>query len=195
MARWAGQVSDGKALLETDRLVFRGTFRLAIPLASIKSAEAKNGDLLVKFPEGLASFELGRAAEKWLRKIQNPPDRADKLGIKPGLRIALVEMNDTGFRDEVVKRGGAIVGKAGKELDSIFVGAEKKADLDKVRLTKSLLKPNGAVWIVYPKGVPQITEQQVLDAGRKIGLTDVKVASFSKTHTALKFVIPLAQRG
>lgn len=34
----------------------------------------------------------------------------------------------------------------------------------------------------------------VLQAGRQAGLTDTKVARFSGTHTALKFVIPLARR-
>ena len=46
----------------------------------------------------------------------------------------------------------------------------------------------GALWIVYPKGKQDITELQVLDAGRAAGLVDVKVVSFSATHTALKFV-------
>ena len=31
-------------------------------------------------------------------------------------------------------------------------------------------------------------------AGRNSGLKDVKVVGFSPTHTALKFVIPLAER-
>jgi len=54
----------------------------------------------------------------------------------------------------------------------------------------------GAVglWIVYPKGQQHITEGDVLSAGRKAGLTDIKVVSFSRTHTALKFVIPVNKR-
>ncbi|HXR09549.1 MAG TPA: hypothetical protein VN792_02170, partial [Candidatus Acidoferrales bacterium] len=56
------------------------------------------------------------------------------------------------------------------------------------------IKPNGAIWIVYPKGVKHITESDVLRAIRAASLTDVKVASFSATHTALKAVIPSARR-
>ena len=51
-----------------------------------------------------------------------------------------------------------------------------------------------ALWIVYPKGQKRITENDVLSAGRKVGLKDVKVVGFSATHTALKFVIPLSKR-
>jgi hypothetical protein len=51
-----------------------------------------------------------------------------------------------------------------------------------------------ALWIVYPKGQKQITENDVLAAGRRAGLKDVKVVGFSATHTALKFVVPLSDR-
>jgi hypothetical protein len=56
------------------------------------------------------------------------------------------------------------------------------------------LKGAAALWIVYPKGQKDITENDVLAAGRKAGLKDVKVVGFSPTHTALKFVIPVARR-
>lgn len=61
------------------------------------------------------------------------------------------------------------------------------------RLAGSL---NGAaaLWIVYPKGQTSITESDVRCTGLSAGLTDIKVASFSPTHTALKFVVPKAKR-
>jgi len=62
-----------------------------------------------------------------------------------------------------------------------------------LKVSKSM-KGAAALWIVYPKGQKQITENDVLAAGRKCGLKDVKVVGFSTTHTALKFVIPLSDR-
>jgi hypothetical protein len=56
------------------------------------------------------------------------------------------------------------------------------------------LKRNGGIWVVYPKGQSDITESDVLKAGRQAGLVDTKIARFSDTHTAHKFVIPLARR-
>ena len=56
------------------------------------------------------------------------------------------------------------------------------------------MKPNGALWVIRPKGRPEISERAVMDAGKAAGLVDVKVVSFSETHTAEKFVIPLAAR-
>jgi hypothetical protein len=34
----------------------------------------------------------------------------------------------------------------------------------------------------------------VIGAGRDTGLTDIKIAKISDTHTAMKFVIPVAGR-
>ncbi len=56
------------------------------------------------------------------------------------------------------------------------------------------LASNGAIWIVYPKGRKEITEMQVLAAGRIAGLVDIKVVGYSATHTALKFVRPKTKR-
>ena len=48
--------------------------------------------------------------------------------------------------------------------------------------------------MIRPKGSSAISESEVMSAGKRAGLVDVKVVSFSKTHTAEKFVIPRADR-
>ena len=45
-----------------------------------------------------------------------------------------------------------------------------------------------------PKARKDITEAETMAAGKRAGLVDVKVVSFSDTHTAEKFVIPVAKR-
>ncbi len=188
--RCGGRVSAGKALLETDDLIFRGDFRLSIPLKSIQSVEAADGVLRVTSPAGTAVFTLGARAEKWAHKIRNPPTLADKLDIKQRLRVSLVGISvDLEGRITDVAEG-----KAAKESDLIFFGAVQDKDLAKLPSLQKSLKRNGAIWVVYPKGRKEITEIGVLQAGREAGLVDVKVARFSDTHTALKFVIPVANR-
>ncbi|PYR70118.1 MAG: hypothetical protein DMF88_03745 [Acidobacteria bacterium] len=51
-----------------------------------------------------------------------------------------------------------------------------------------------AIWVIRPKGSQQISESDVMKAGKAAGLVDVKVARFSETHTAEKFVIPVSRR-
>ncbi len=194
-ARFGGKVSAGKALLETDEIVFRGDFRLVIPLKSIQALEAADGVLRVTSPAGTATFTLGAQAEKWAHKIRNPRSLADKLDVKPGLRVSVCGVRDAGFREQLAARTGDISdGKAAKDSDLIFLGAEMEKDLARVPRLKTSIKRNGAIWIVYPKGRKEITENAVRGTGLEAGLVDVKVARFSDTHTALKFVIPVAQR-
>jgi hypothetical protein len=64
----------------------------------------------------------------------------------------------------------------------------------KLRTLRSNLTPDGALWVIRPRGRPEISEQAVMAAGKAAGLVDVKVVRFSETHTAEKFVIPLARR-
>jgi hypothetical protein len=194
-ARFGGKVSAGKALFETDALIFRGEFRLSIPLKNIQSVEAADGLLRVTSPEGTAVFELGPQAEKWAHKIRNPRTLADKLDVKPGVRVSLCGVGDANFREQLKARTGDISeGKPAKESDLIFLQAEAVKHLAKLKPLESSLKRNGAIWVVYPKGKKDITEIGVLQAGKQAGLVDIKVARFSDTHTALKFVIPVARR-
>jgi len=183
----------GKAYLETDYLLFRGDERLKVSLKDLTSVKAAAGVLKLEFDGGPAELELGKAAEKWADKILHPPTRADKLGIKPALTVRLVGNFDAEFHDELRAREVEIV-EARSKADLLFYSAARTADLSKIAKLAAALTPAGALWIMYPKGVPEIREMEVLLAGRDAGLKDVKVASFSSTHTALKFVIPLAKR-
>ncbi len=81
-----------------------------------------------------------------------------------------------------------------ERCEIIFFGAEAAEDLKRVRRLMKAMAPDGALWIIYPKSVQVIREIDVLMAGRKAGLKDIKVVGFSATHTALKFVIPVSER-
>jgi len=193
--RSGGKTTSAKALLETNEVIVRGDLRLNIPLVSLMSVSARDGELHLKWPEGSAIFELGEYAEKWAYKILHPKSTAEKLGIKPGLIVSALSMPDdnfvTGLRTAAKKFSNA---KALRESDLIFAGAETTASLAGIAKLVDSLASAGALWIVYPKGKQEIKEQHVLDAGKKAGLVDVKVASFSATHTALKFVRPKGKR-
>jgi hypothetical protein len=76
----------------------------------------------------------------------------------------------------------------------IFFGAAQKKDLARLTSLRKSIAKTGAIWIVYPKGRQEIREADVIASGKAAGLTDNKVCSFSNTHTALRFVIPVSQR-
>lgn len=188
-ARSSGKTSSGKALLETNEITFRGDFRLKIPLASLKSVVACEGELHLAWPGDSVVLELGEHSAKWAHKILHPKSTLDKLGIKPGLAISALGVTDAAF----LKQARAIAesfssSRALKSSDLIFLGARSAQGLARMPKLIPALAPNGALWIVYPKGKQEVREIQVIEVGRAAGLVDVKVVSFSATHTALKFV-------
>jgi hypothetical protein len=189
------EVSEGKALLETSEIRFRGGFRLKIPFASIKSVKAVDGQLHLRTADGLAVFELGTAAEKWREKILHPKSRIEKIGVKPGAKVSLLGGFNADFLEELKHLVGSVTkDKVAVESDAVFFAADSQKELSSVRKIAKSLKGATALWIVYPKGQRSITENDVIAAGRKTGLKDVKVVGFSSTHTALKFVLPLDRR-
>jgi len=193
--RLGKEVSEGKALLETSEVLFRGAFRLKIPFASIKSVKAVDGELRLQTADGLAVFEIGPAAEKWREKILHPKTRIEKIGLKAGAKVALIGNFDEGFLAELKLLAGSMTkSKVTAGSDTVFFGADSLRELSSVTKIAKSLKDATALWIVYPKGQKSITENDVIAAGRKTGLKDVKVVGFSSTHTALKFVIPLDKR-
>jgi hypothetical protein len=194
-ARFGRQQSEGKALLETSEILFRGDFRLKIPFSSIKSARAVDGELRVQMAEGLAVFKLGATAAKWCDKILHPKSRVKKLGVKPGAKVSLVGDFEEGFLRELSEQTNAATkNRLAPDSEWIFLAADSQKELAQVSKVAKSLKGPAALWIVYPKGRKDITENDVLAAGRKAGLKDVKVVGFSTAQTALKFVIPVERR-
>jgi hypothetical protein len=187
---------EGEARLETDVLQFRSAdLRLSIPFKKISKVRARGGALRVTWPSGTAAFDLGATAASWAEKILNPPSRLRKIGAKSTWRVSAVGIDDEVFLKELE---GAIallsIGRVLKPSDAIFLGARKEAELTRLEKLKESLRPDGALWIIRPKGRPEISEAAVMRAGKAAGLVDVKVVSFSPTHTAEKFVIPRAAR-
>ena len=122
--------------------------------------------------------------------------RIDKLGVKPGYRVAIVGVEDPALLVELSGRGAAIVpGWKRSSCDVVFYAAETLASLDRLPDLKSAIVPNGAIWVVSKKGKERsLNDTDVIAAAKHAGLVDNKVVSFSPTHTALRLVIPLALR-
>ena len=119
----------------------------------------------------------------------------DKLGVKPGQRICVLGVEDASFLQELAARVPDFVrDKPAKDADLIFLGAEDVKTLARMKSLVGVIQKAGAIWVVYPKGQKHIREVAVIAAGKSAGLTDNKVCRFSDTHTALRFVIPLARR-
>jgi hypothetical protein len=190
---------EGEALLETAEIIFRpldGSKRIKFAFADIvKSVKAVDGELRFHTEEGPGVLELGPAAEKWAAKILHPKSRVEKLGVKSGMQVSLIGKFDDDFRKELGSATKNVsAGKITANSELIFVGIESSAGLGDVAKIAKSVRGAAGIWIVYPKGKKEITETDVIGAGRKAGLKDVKVVGFSPMRTALKFVLPADKR-
>jgi len=193
-----GARHTGRALIETDELIFRGAdgYRVALPLRSLRNIRASGGELLLETSAGQFAIELGAKAESWAERIRSPKGLLDKLDLKPVYNVAVVGVSDAAFENQLAQRTQSIaVGKAPRGTNVVFLWADTAAALKKLSsLTKSIAR-DGAIWVIHPKGsASKVKDTDIFAAGKKLGLTATKVARFSETHTAEKLVIPLAKR-
>jgi len=197
VARIDGKKVEGKALLETCQLIFRGAAcRVKIVFGEMKGVTAAGGELRIRTKDGEFAFAVGAtAAEKWRTKILHPKTRVEKLGVKAGLRVAVIGDVEREFAEELKQRKAEIVsGGVADGAEAVFLFVVGNGDAGNIAKAAKKIKGAAELWVVYPKGKKLITEADVLSAGRKAGLKDVKVVGFSATHTALKFVVPVEKR-
>ena len=126
----------------------------------------------------------------------------DKLGVRAGMRIAIVgalheDTDDAAdFRSELAERTTDITDRTAKpDTDLVFLAADTTDELEAMARIRPSLKPNGAIWVVSRKGkAATLRDVEVIAAARDNDLVDNKVVSFSPTRTALRLVIPVALR-
>jgi hypothetical protein len=124
----------------------------------------------------------------------------DKLGIRPGARVAIADVDDADFRALLGERTDDVTDLGPEDLpppdtDIVMLGAESVTDLGRLDDLQRTIRRNGAIWVVWRKGKSAtLRDVDVIDAAISVGLVDNKVASFSATHTAQRLVIPLARR-
>ncbi len=120
----------------------------------------------------------------------------DKLGIRPGMRVAIMGVDDETIRPLIAERTTDLTeGWPEPETDVVLLAADSIADLAPLGDLAACLRPTGAIWVVSRKGkASTLRDVDVMAAGRDARLIDNKVCSFSTTHTALRLVIPRDRR-
>lgn len=183
-ARFADGADVGRLQWEAPRLVFRGAVPRVFEGPALDGLAADGPDLVLA--DG-SRFTLGPVqAGRWAAAIARPPGRLDKLGVKPGMRIAIVNLEDPAFAAELAERVSP--SNTFNELDIVFYGADSLAELARIPDLIPGLADRGALWIVSLKGrLLRLRDVEVMAAAKAHGLVDNKVCAFSETRTALRF--------
>jgi hypothetical protein len=123
-----------------------------------------------------------------------------KLGLKPGMRVALIAPPQD-YMTLIEWSDGVIFVDETALTDCDWIQAfytERaffESDIDRLR---AALRPNGQIWISWPKKAARVptdlNETIIRDVGLAAGLVDVKVAAISAIWSGLKFVIRLKDR-
>jgi hypothetical protein len=116
----------------------------------------------------------------------------EKLGVKPGARVAIIGVPDPALRELLAERTDDVTeGEPRPGTDLVFLGADSIDELGRLPKLRTRLKPNGAIWVVSRKGrAATLRDVDVIEAGIAAGLVDNKVVSFSDSHTSSRLVIP-----
>lgn len=184
-ARFAEGEDVGRLQYEAPRLLFRGAARRVFQGDDLRGVRAEAGDLVLA--DG-SRFALGeKAAASWADAILNPKSRLDKLGVKPGMRVAVLNVADAALAGELAARDAAPVTDLA-DLDLLFYAADSAAELDRIPTLIPALADKGALWIVSRKGkAAALKDVEVMAAAKAHGLADSKVVGVSDTLTALRF--------
>lgn len=120
----------------------------------------------------------------------------DKLGVKPGARVAIIDIDDPDFRRVLSDRTHDITeGDPLPETDLVFIGVDDGSGLRRLGFLRDRIVPNGAIWVVSRKGkAATVRDIEVIEAAKAAGLVDNKVMSFSAERTSLRLVIPVVLR-
>jgi hypothetical protein len=120
-----------------------------------------------------------------------------KLGIEPGMRLALLHAPD-GFEAMLgTLPGGVRIQhgvRRGQRIDLIvgFVTEREHLARNIERLVKTLAR-DGAFWVAWPKRASKVTtdmtEGAIRDIALPMGWVDVKVCALDATWSALKLVL------
>ena len=181
----------GKAVIDEEGVVFHGKDeRVVVRFVDTREAVVE-GDWLIFGP---LELELGaKQATKWAKAIATPKSVLEKLGVKSGQTAVLLGEYPHEFEDDLRKKGLITTNRPTRslpELVFLFLTSSKQL----TRLPP--ISDTGVLWMIRGKGkTAPITEAQSRAAALAAGLVDVKVISFSPTHSGEKYVVPVQSRG
>jgi len=125
-----------------------------------------------------------------------------KLGIKPGHRVALLAA-PPGFERVLgklpadVSVASALDGRSPFDVIVLFVASSAEL-LRRFRATAKRLEPSGGLWVAWPKKASGVTTDVTEDVVRAValeaGLVDNKVCAIDATWSGLRNVVRLVDR-
>ena len=124
-----------------------------------------------------------------------------KLGIKPGHHMLVVGEPEAYWKWISPLPEGTVAKnnptRSSLDFAHLFIKERKRYEKEVIRM-KKLLKPDGMIWVSWPKKSSGVTsdmdENVIRDFALKNGLVDIKVCAVDEVWSGLKLVIPVKDR-
>ena len=182
-----GQTFVGNLHIDSNEFEFRAPeLRWSVKVGKGTSAKIHEGKLRVRRGTKSATFLIGTKAEKWADKILHPPNRATKLGLKPGLTFVLRGKFETSFKNELIDQGLKSV-RTINSCEIAFVMMWKSSELKLLEKVLSACQARTHVWAVWPKGIDAVRQGEVIATARTHGLGPGKGIAFDEICSAMRF--------
>jgi len=182
-----GESVTGKLHLDSKELAFRGgDLKWSIKIGKGTSAKVAGEKLTVKRGAKSATFNIGVKADKWAKKVLNPPSRGTKLGLKADMRFLIKGDFEKSFETELLNHG-LVAGRGPKSCDVAFIRVRSAKELKTLDKLAVGCAKGVHLWVIWPKGDKEFGQSDVIARGRDLGMGPGKKVSFDETHTAMRF--------
>jgi hypothetical protein len=182
---------EGKVRMEADHIDFSGPTKFRFRITEM-TAPRRQDDLTIGFGfhgHGVAiELTTERATQNWIDYILHPRTLADKLGVKDGHTVRVMNLDDNELLDSLQTKNTKLVSHATSRCDLVMLGVERSSELRQLEDLSENLRPNGAIWVVLPKSGRTVTKANVVAAVREAGLNHVEIVDYSETQAAHKIV-------
>jgi hypothetical protein len=180
----------GKVRMEADYIDFAGGTKYRFRLSETSGAHREGDTLCFGFHGHPVVIGLGdeKRAEHWMDYIAQPRTIADKLGVKEGHHVRVLNMDDPELMNCLEIKKTKLVKDPFARYDLVMLGVERPSELAKIEDLSENLNPKGAIWVVLPKSIRTVTKANVIAAVREAGLNHVETVDYSETQHAHKIV-------
>lgn len=187
---------DGKVRMEGDHIDFAGNTKFRFRISEMRDPHQEDLCILFNFHGHAVIIELSslRAAQNWIDYILHPQTLADKLGVKEGQTIRVMNLDDEELINALQSKNTKLVSRARSRCDLVMLGVERSAELRQLEDLGESLRPRGAIWVVLPKTGRMVTKANVVAAVREAGLSHVEIVDYSETMSAHKIIRPNAPK-
>lgn len=187
---------DGKVRMEGDHIDFAGPTKFRFRISEMRDPRREDQCILFNFHGHSVNIELSslRAAENWIDYILHPQTLADKLGVKEGQTVRLMNIDDEDLISSLQSKNTKLVSRSRSRCDLVMLGVERSAELRQLEDLSDSLRPKGAIWVVLPKTGRLVTKANVVAAVREAGLSHVEIVDYSETLAAHKIIRPHVPR-